>query len=149
MIQGYVAFEIAKLLKTIGFDIQCHAYYDDEGCRYICSKAMDFNSRKDEEMYSMPKISDVERYLNDRGIYITTSPYMIKYGKNPYLFMWMFHLSITNAEGIITYGCGGFNSREDALENGIKESLERMAKRSKREEIWQVTSKAQRYWRRS
>lgn len=117
----YVSFETARLLKEAGFDWPCEKWFELKGCTPVewgADARCNWNVSKDD--YSRPTLSLAAKWLREENnIYVEV---IRKFT------CWKFSLINLNPVCIIKLTAGSFNTYEEALEEGLKEALERICK---------------------
>ena len=121
MTDDYVSFETARLLKEAGFDCPCIEYYTlEEGKIHGWADAEPYNQNEYKYYYSRPTLSLAAKWLREENnIYVEV---ICKFT------CWKFSLINLNPVCIIKLTAGSFNTYEEALEEGLKEALERICK---------------------
>lgn len=117
----YVSFETAKLLKEAGFDWPCEKWFelkDGTPIEWGADARCNWNVSKDD--FSRPTLSLAAKWLREENnIYVEVI--------RKFTF-WQFSLINLNPVCIIKLTAGSFNTYEEALEEGLKEALERICK---------------------
>lgn len=121
MTDDYVSFETARLLKEAGFDEPCIEYYTlEEGKIHGWADVEPYNQNEYRDYYSRPTLSLAAKWLRkENNIYVEV---IRKFT------CWKFSLINLNPVCIIKLTAGSFNTYEEALEEGLKEALERICK---------------------
>ena len=121
MIDDYASFETARLLKEAGFDWPCEKWFelkDGTPIEWGVDAGYNWNVSKDD--YSRPTLSLAAKWLREENnIYVEV---IRKFT------CWKFSLINLNPVCIIKLAAGSFNTYEEALEEGLKEALERICK---------------------
>ena len=121
MIDDYASFETARLLKEAGFDWPCEKWFelkDGTPIEWGVDAGYNWNVSKDD--YSRPTLSLAAKWLREENnIYVEV---ICKFT------CWKFSLINLNPVCIIKLTAGSFNTYEEALEEGLKEALERICK---------------------
>ena len=129
--EDYCTFEQSKALKEMGFDWDCHAYYDKRRQDGVIDRALRFQNYNYDNDYmnsvSAPTLSQAAKWLRVKGIGITVQIYTKeKRDWGPNYFEGVFYRPYftstkdAHAMGIIN---NDFNSYEDALSAGIDGAL--------------------------
>ena len=117
----YVSFETARLLKEAGFDWPCEKWFelkDGTPIEWGADARCNWNVSKDD--FSRPTLSLAAKWLREENnIYVEVI--------RKFTF-WQFSLINLNPVCIIKLTAGSFNTYEEALEEGLKEALERICK---------------------
>ena len=121
MTDDYVSFETAKLLKEAGFIVFCDKYFvKPEITDYYKGRGINANWNALDEYFSRPTLSLAAKWLREENnIYVEV---ISKFT------CWKFSLINLNPVCIIKLTAGSFNTYEEALEEGLKEALERICK---------------------
>lgn len=133
--ESYVSFDTAKLLKEAGFDVPCNSYYeleDGEVVRKDSIGSSDYNAYED-TVCSRPTQALAARWLREvNGIHVSSNIFMDSAndadGKtvDEWTF-WSYDL-FDNSGRIIEESDDRYDSYEEALEAGLKHSLELIKK---------------------
>ena len=117
----YVSFETAQLLKEAGFIVFCDKYFvKPEITDYYKGRGINANWNALDEYFSRPTLSLAAKWLREENnIYVEV---IRKFT------CWKFSLINLNPVCIIKLTAGSFNTYEEALEEGLKEALERICK---------------------
>lgn len=119
--EDYVSFETAKLLKEAGFDWKQYSFYNSEGILINGTFAANWNDKIwdiDGSKISAPTLAIAQRWLREikeLNVEISTWPGA--------LWRWVVWL-INPERRIIASKHQNYKSYEEALEEGIKETLE-------------------------
>ena len=129
--EQFVSFDTAKLLKEAGFDVPCTSQYT-EG-KSIWNVGYPDNFNQDEFGYSRPTQALAERWLREaHGIHVSSNIFMDSANDadgntvDEWNF-WSYDL-FDNSGRIIEESDDRYDSYEEALEAGLKRSLELIKK---------------------
>ena len=118
--EDYVSYEVAKLLKSKGFNKPCDSYFEDTEEGYICWACVHEPKKETtEKEYLQPTLYEAQKWMREQ--------HQIAICSYPYSFHWdytIFDLSkiMDNCHKILgSRVC--WESYEEALNEGIKESL--------------------------
>lgn len=119
----YVSYEIAKLLKELGFDWECNYHYANSNmlCHGFCNNDPIFKV-----IMSAPTLSVAQRWLREvKDIYLDIDTH---FNSSGVWFSYVINIFDSDAKFGIHSNCLGaghpFNTYEEALEVGIKKALE-------------------------
>lgn len=145
LIDNYVSFEIAKMLKEKGFDEPSYKMYyqDHKGEYHLADDAGHTNSMWEEMFkrdgvmnYSAPTIYTVVNWLDSKGYYISVVPYdfsviphdTIQSANNITVrFSATIYKHINDEYNLFdNMSIGIYNSRKEALEESIKKCLNKI-----------------------
>lgn len=117
--KDYVSPEVAKLLKEVGFNEECHCYYDTdngEAKRYFLRIPQDHNGRNLENIDSAPTLYEAQKWLRNKGWFINVI-------EDEFFGKWFCSIKrLYGSSSIVMYSDKG-SSWEDALNKGIKQGL--------------------------
>lgn len=124
MIDDYVSFETARLLKEAGFIVFCDKYFvKPEITDYYKGRGINANWNALGEYFSRPTLSLAAKWLREENnIYVEV---IRKFT------CWKFSLINLNPVCIIKLTAGSFNTYEETLEEGLKEALEFLINKEK------------------
>ena len=129
--ESYVSFDTAKMLKEAGFDVPCTSQYT-EG-KSIWNVGYPDNFNQDEFGYSRPTQALTARWLREaHGIHVSSNIFMDSANDadgntvDEWNF-WSYDL-FDNSGRIIEESDDRYDSYEEALEAGLKRSLELIKK---------------------
>lgn len=128
IIEVFVSFETAKLLKEKGFDGECRDYYNTDG--RFCSE--DFKSDWNHgglgtiTIFSAPTLQMTMEWLLDTyKLHIVPTPYPHEDGE----FYWAYKITFLDSDTLavmVVKQKAGFDSKENACEGAIKYCLENL-----------------------
>lgn len=117
-----VSFETAKLLKQIGFNVDCRVWYDKDGQDHFLSGPIDWNSERN-NCFSCPTLSTVQQWLRElKKINIAID---CRYGNWSYIIEDCSEVKEgwRCVNGKMLAIDAGFSSYNEALETGIQIAL--------------------------
>lgn len=118
--ESYVSLETARLLKEAGFDWKCEWFFTEKELLGHSSISENHNEIHEYGGCSRPTLSLAAKWLRkENNIYVEVIRKFI---------CWKFSLINLNPVCIIKLTAGSFNTYEEALEEGLKEALERICK---------------------
>lgn len=118
-----VTYEVAKLAKEKGFDVDCEAFYYDDGFLQY-ARFENWNGRYLNK-FSAPTQSLLQRWLREeKGIHISVEYEWVE-GVDDWTF-WSYIKKINNAKVVNDAIKSGFNTYELALEDALKYALEKL-----------------------
>ena len=129
----YVSFEVAKLLKEVGFDWECKTYYDISLYRdeiIIEGEFHDYNFTTGNIIFSAPTLDVAQRWLRDVKQLDISIHYDPTIKSQPYAyFIYDVEEKFDDIFGIISpvthsYSDGYFYTYEEAQEASIKKAIE-------------------------
>lgn len=119
MTEDYISFEIAKLLKKLGFDEECVGAYSETNNTITKFEPNVKNSEVGPLIYSTPTLQMAMKWLREvPKIFIE-----IKMSKNT--FLWGYRVTISNGR-TTCFHTNIFNKYEEACEAAIKYCLENL-----------------------
>ena len=120
MTDDYVSLETARLLKEAGFDWKCEWFFTEKELLGHSNISKNHNEIPEYGGCSRPTLSLAAKWLREENnIYVEV---IRKFT------CWRFSLINLNPVCIIKLIAGNFNTYEEALEEGLKEALERICK---------------------
>ena len=131
--ESYVSFDTAKMLKEAGFDVPTSTHYSNSGSVWESPTPVDYNDDKSCKACSRPTQALAARWLREvNGIHVSSNIFMDSAndadGKtvDEWTF-WSYDL-FDNSGRIIEESDDRYDSYEEAIEAGLKHSLELIKK---------------------
>ena len=123
--ESYVSFDTAKMLKEAGFDVPCFNQYTDRGTIWHCDCPENFN--KSQCATSCPTQALAARWLREvHHINVYACFDYEKFDERKWFFTR--EHTMVNDDSAVYCSITNYNSYEEALEAGLKHSLELVKK---------------------